>query len=258
MRCCAPFPPSCAFAPTRCARAFPQVELACDLLELSLTNEPLPPEHEQAVMDAIEHVAAEHGVPTGKNEAVVIWRVRAAQYLVRVVKCAAPWPAVLVELTQPHALEATKRTEARPYYPAEDGGSTREERTAQAIARLVQPFAAEALGETKTFCVDAPVLAWDATDNRWLPSKIVEVLEQQQAGKNAQGMDANAFFASDADRCVGLTPCAPFPPSARLPAHAPLVRLPAAGTSVSPTRRSGGCVCRASSATTLATRGSGW
>ena len=43
-------------------------------------------------------------MPTGKNEAVVV-RVRAAQYIVRVAKCAAPWPAVLVELTQPHKLE---------------------------------------------------------------------------------------------------------------------------------------------------------
>ena len=93
-----------------------KVELACDLLELSLTNEPLPPADEKAVLDVIAEIAEEHGVPTGKNEAVVVWRVRAAQYIVRVAKCAAPWPAVLVELTQPHKLEAAKKTESRPYY----------------------------------------------------------------------------------------------------------------------------------------------
>ena len=163
-----------------------KVELACDLLELSLTNEPLPPADEKAVLDVIAEIAAEHGVPTGKNEAVVVWRVRAAQYIVRVAKCAAPWPAVLVELTQPHKLEAAKKTESRPYYPKEDGGSTREERTAQAIAKLVRPFAAETLGEAKTICKGAPVLAWDAQGSRWLHAKITEVLEQQQAGKNAQ------------------------------------------------------------------------
>ena len=43
---------------------------------------------------------------------------------------------MLVELTQPHKLEAAKKTESRPYYQKEDGGSTREERTAQAIAKL--------------------------------------------------------------------------------------------------------------------------
>ena len=182
-----------------------KVELACDLLELSLTNEPLPPADEKAVLDVIAEIAAEHGVPTGKNEAVVVWRVRAAQYIVRVAKCAAPWPAVLVELTQPHKLEAAKKTESRPYYQKEDGGSTREERTAQAIAKLVRPFAAETLGEAKTFCKGAPVLAWDAQGSRWLHAKITEVLEQQQAGKNAQGMDANAFFATDADRYVCVT-----------------------------------------------------
>ena len=111
---------------------------------------------------------------------------------------------MLVELTQPHKLEAAKKTQSRPYYPKEDVGR-RARRTAQAIAKLVRPFAAETLGEAKTFCKGAPVLAWDAQGSRWLHAKITEVLEQKQAGTNAQGMDANAFFATDADRYVCVT-----------------------------------------------------
>ena len=165
-----------------------KVELACDLLELS--ERPAPTRRR---CDVIAEIAAEHGVPTGKNEAVVVWRVRAAQYIVSAVAGGARRAHAAAQARGREedrvAAVLPKRTslDARGAHCAGDcqAGAAVRRRDARRGEDLLQGRAGARVG-----CAGSD-------------AKITEVLEQQQRGRMRREWTPTP--SADADRYVCVT-----------------------------------------------------